>query len=47
MEPDEMCLPVLMKVVDEMVKPLSVIFVKLWQSGEAPTAWKSGNMAHF
>lgn len=44
MGPGEMHLPLLKKLVDEMVKPLSIIFVKLWQYGEVPTACKSGNI---
>ncbi|GAB0187702.1 mitochondrial enolase superfamily member 1 [Grus japonensis] len=41
---NEIHLHVLKELVDEVAKPLSVIFEKLWQSGEVPTDWKRGNI---
>lgn len=34
----------LREVVDEVAKPLSIVFEKLWQSGEVPTDWKRRNI---
>jgi len=43
MGPDEMNPQVLRDLVDEVAKPLSTIFEKLWQSGEISTDWKREN----
>ncbi|KFP44593.1 hypothetical protein N324_03627, partial [Chlamydotis macqueenii] len=42
---DEMHPQVLREPVNEVTKPLSIIFEKLWQSSEVPTDWRRGNIS--
>ncbi|KFW08813.1 hypothetical protein N326_06485, partial [Eurypyga helias] len=44
MGPNEIHLQVLKELADEVVKPLSIIFEKSWQTGEVPADWKRGNI---
>ncbi|KAJ7416291.1 hypothetical protein BTVI_35960 [Pitangus sulphuratus] len=44
MEPSEIHLHVLREMADKVTKPLSIIFEKLWQSGEVPGEWKKGDI---
>ncbi|KFW70429.1 RNA-directed DNA polymerase from mobile element jockey, partial [Pygoscelis adeliae] len=44
MGPNEIHPWVLKELEDEVAKPLSIIFEKLWQCGEVPTDWKGGNI---
>ncbi|KFV92284.1 RNA-directed DNA polymerase from mobile element jockey, partial [Fulmarus glacialis] len=44
MRPDEIQLQVLKELADEVAKPLSIVFEKLWQSSEVPAGWKRGNI---
>ncbi|KFZ68435.1 RNA-directed DNA polymerase from mobile element jockey, partial [Podiceps cristatus] len=44
MSPDEMHPQVLRELLDKVAKPLSLIFERLWQSGEVPTDWRRGDI---
>jgi len=44
MGPDETHLRALRDLVDEVAKPLSILFEKLWQSSKVPTDWRRGNI---
>jgi len=41
---DDVHLQVLRELVAEVTKSLSIVFEKLWQSGEVPSGWKSGSI---
>ncbi|KFZ54062.1 hypothetical protein N321_13658, partial [Antrostomus carolinensis] len=43
MRPDVMR-PQVLREVDEVAKPLSILFEKSWKSGEVPADWKKGNI---
>ncbi|KFQ42385.1 LINE-1 reverse transcriptase, partial [Nestor notabilis] len=44
MGPDEIHPWVLKELVNEVYKPLSIMFERSWQSGEVPDDWKKGNV---
>lgn len=44
MGPDNIHPQVLREVAEEVAKPLSIVFDKLWQFGGVPSDWKRGNV---
>ncbi|KFV41736.1 hypothetical protein N341_02231, partial [Tyto alba] len=42
--PAELHPQVLMELVDEVAKPLCIVFEKLWQFGGVPADWKRGSI---
>ncbi|KFW69692.1 hypothetical protein AS28_02361, partial [Pygoscelis adeliae] len=44
MGPNEIPPRVLKELVEEVDKPLPIVFEKSWQSSEVPTDWKRGNI---
>jgi len=44
MGPDKMHPWILRELADEVVKSLSIIFERSWQSGGVPTNWRRGNI---
>jgi len=44
MGPDEVHPQVLRELVDEVTKPLFILFEKFWQFDEVPANWKRGNI---
>lgn len=45
MEPDEVHLWVLRALVGKVAKAFCIIFEKLWQPGQIPSAWKKVNIS--
>ncbi|KFP73622.1 hypothetical protein N311_11985, partial [Apaloderma vittatum] len=44
MGPDEIHPQLLKELVDEVARPLSIIYERSWQSGKVPTDWKRENL---